>query len=84
MATPQQPKPSIVGRKITGIRQLTEEECQQIWGMPASMSDMPLTIQLDDGSELVPSSDPEGNGVGALFYFNSKGEGDVLIPPQDE
>jgi len=84
MATPQQSQPTIVGRTITGIRQLTEEECKQIWGMPASMSDIPLVIQLDDGSELIPSSDPEGNGVGALFYFNNKGEGDVLIPPQTE
>jgi len=76
--------PSIVGRTITGIRRLNDEECEQIWGMPASMYDMPLVIELDDGSELIPSSDPEGNGVGALFYFNPEGEGETLIPPQDE
>ena len=51
--------PSIVGRTITGIRRLNDEECEQIWGMPASMYDMPLVIELDDGSELIPSSDPE-------------------------
>ena len=31
--------PSIVGRTITGIRRLNDEECEQIWGMPASMYD---------------------------------------------
>ncbi len=33
MATPPQPKPAIVGRTITGIRQLTDKECQQIWDL---------------------------------------------------
>jgi hypothetical protein len=77
-------KSTIVGRTITGIRRLTDEECEQIWGMPASISDIPLVIELDDGSELIPFADPEGNGAGTLFYFNAEGEGNILIPPQNE
>ena len=74
---------SIVGKTIVGVRRLTDEEIEQIWGFQASAYDMPLLIQLDDGSELVPSADAEGNGIGVLFHFDAEGKGDILLPPQD-
>ena len=73
--------PSIVGRTITGIRRLNDEECEQIWGMPASMYDnwlLSWMMAVNSFHLQILKS------VGALFYFNPEGEGETLIPPQDE
>ena len=53
---------SLIGRTIVAIRELTDDEKDQLdwWGY------CPVLI-LDDGTELTPSQDEEGNGPGALF-----------------
>jgi len=46
----------------------------------------PLVIELDDGSEIIPVSDPECNDVGALLHFqqiDNQFLGEVLRPPSD-
>lgn len=55
-------KDPIIGRTITDIRQMTQEEADE-FGFFAR----PVLIFLDDGSYLVPSRDDEGNDGGALF-----------------
>ena len=83
----EQANRSIVGRTITGVRQLTSAEVEQIWGMPIGYGSMPLVIKLDDGSEIIPVSDPECNDAGALLHFQQIDDqflGEVLRPPSDE
>lgn len=52
----------LVGRKITGVRYQTQEEAEGLgWYSRA------LVITLDDGAQLIPSADDEGNNAGAIF-----------------
>ena len=52
----------LVGKKITAVRYLTEEETESLGWQCSS-----LVIILEDGSYIFPSSDDEGNAAGALF-----------------
>ncbi len=54
-------KARLEGRKIVEVRYLTDEEASDMGWSRAS-----LAIFLDDGSNLVPMSDDEGNDAGAL------------------
>lgn len=77
---------TLVGCTITGVRHLTSAEVEQIWGMPIGYGSMPLVIELDDGSEIIPVSDPECNDAGALLHFqqiDNQFLGEVLRPPLD-
>ncbi len=83
---PEQANRTIVGRTIIGVRQLTSAEVEQIWGMPIGYGSTPLVIELDDGSEIIPVSDPECNDTGALLHFQQIDDqfiGEVLRPPSD-
>lgn len=53
----------MIGRTIVNTRLLTEVEMSALgwWGEPS------LVLELDDGSLLFASRDPEGNGPGALY-----------------
>ena len=51
----------LVGKKIVETRYLTKEEAEQ-----SGWYNMPLMIVLDDGTQLVPMSDDEGNDGGAI------------------
>ena len=54
--------PKLIGRKIVGAKYMTTSEVEEMgWHCAA------LVITLDDGTELVPSRDDEGNDAGALF-----------------
>lgn len=78
---------NIVGRTISGVRQLTPAEIEQIWGLPIGYGSLPLVIELDDGSEIIPVSDPECNDAGELLHFQQIEDqfvGEVLRPPSDE
>jgi hypothetical protein len=52
----------LVGRTIKAVRYLTDEE-QDFFGWYRSG----LVIILDNGIQIVPSADDEGNDAGALF-----------------
>lgn len=52
----------LVGRKIVGVRYLTNEEKDELgWHARA------VVLELDNGVLVYPSQDDEGNGPGALF-----------------
>lgn len=52
----------VVGRKIVGIRWMTQDEMDR-----EGWDNTTVLIELDDGTKLYPSQDDEGNGPGALF-----------------
>lgn len=53
----------LVGRKITSVRYADETDMKNL-GFDGAR---PIVLQLDDGNQLIPSMDDEGNGAGALF-----------------
>ena len=56
---------NIIGRKITGVRYLTQDELDDMdW-----YGRVPVIV-LDDGTEIVASQDGEGNGPGCFFIDN--------------
>lgn len=57
---------SLIGRTITGVRQLTDEEMDD-FGWQHGGGSLPLTFTLDNGLAFVPSQDLEGNGPGHIF-----------------
>jgi hypothetical protein len=63
---------------IKRFRLMTDEEMvEQGWeGMSP-----PIAIELGDGTLIIPSSDEEGNGPGALFGYK-KGEGSWMFLPK--
>ena len=64
---------SLVGRKITQVRYLDDDEAEMCgWGRS------PVSLTLDDGTMLWPASDDEGNDAGALNI--QKGELTKTLP----
>ena len=58
----------ILGAEIMNIRKMTEEEAEaEGWDL---CHDGCKVIELDNGMNLYPSKDYEGNGAGAFFIFN--------------
>lgn len=56
---------SLIGRTVTGIRYLTQEELDDMdWYGPVPV------IVFDDGTEIIASCDSEGNGPGVFFIDN--------------
>jgi len=59
---------ALVGRSITKVRELSAKEAQELgWDY---VSDPAIVIELDDGTKLIPSRDPELNGEGFLLVDN--------------
>tara|TARA_R110002020_G_scaffold243716_2_gene457243 strand:- start:151 stop:426 length:276 start_codon:yes stop_codon:yes gene_type:complete len=57
-------RPLLTGRKIVDVRYQSDSEVDTYgWICRA------LVLVLDNGAELVLSTDSEGNGPGAMFYF---------------
>lgn len=55
-------KKALLDRKITEIRYLTQAEANDLgWGARA------VVLVLDNGTQIYPSQDDEGNNAGALF-----------------
>ena len=62
---------SLKGKTIALVRPLFEAECQQFgWDYEANADAM--AIFFTDGTVVVPSADPEGNGAGFLFVINTE------------
>ena len=55
-------KKILLGRKITSVRYMTEQERKDLGWSHAS-----IVIGLDNNTLLFPSADDEGNDAGALF-----------------
>jgi len=59
---------NLVGRTIKSVRMQTPEEMEALdWYTPA------VILELDDGTQLFPSKDYEGNNGGALFGKGTDG-----------
>jgi hypothetical protein len=56
----------VVGKTITSVRQLSEDEAEGM-GWDNCGGAVPVVFMLNDGSCLIPSQDPEGNGPGHIF-----------------
>jgi hypothetical protein len=52
----------LVGRKIVSVRYMSQQEIEASMGGRSG-----IVLVLDDGTELLPAQDDEGNGPGALF-----------------
>jgi hypothetical protein len=54
------------GKTIAHVRPMKEEE-MTLFGWTPRYGSVPMLIILDDGTAIIPSSDPEGNEAGHLF-----------------
>ena len=74
--TKYEDKFNLIGRKIIGIRWLTKEESDSLFGW----YHQPITIMLDDGTQLIPQSDDEGNDAGVIHIlpFDLEKETDIM------
>ena len=60
------------GRIIKCVRRMTKEEAaEEYWEF--GLHGAPIAIDLDDGTTIYPSQDPEGNSNGWLFAKNKDG-----------
>jgi len=60
---------SLVGKTIIQVRPLGADEIEGMgWNETGHHGTIPMAIFFDDMSYIIPSSDPEGNGAGHLFY----------------
>lgn len=62
----------LLNRKIVAVRYMTDEEAKGI-----GWYSRPVIIQLDDGNQIFPAADDEGNDAGALFTSNKT---DPVLP----
>lgn len=67
----------IIGRAIVKVRYMTVKEAKEMgWDFVAPV------LVLDDGTQLFPSSDSEGNEAGALFGRTAD-ESDIWLCSRD-
>ncbi len=71
------PDDSVVGRRIVEVRPLTAAECERSFG--DTWNEAGVVLVLDNGIELFPSRDPEGNGPGAMFGYDHRSGGDFTL-----
>lgn len=57
---------SLVGKTIKSVRPLNEYECE-LFAWDFKHEDYAMAVVFTDGTVVVPSQDPEGNGAGFLF-----------------
>jgi hypothetical protein len=63
---------ALIGRTVTGIQELSDSDMEEL-GWYRTM-DPAFMFTFDDGSVLIPSADPEGNGAGFAFLFSNNEE----------
>lgn len=73
---PTNPYP--IGRRIVGVRALTEEELAAHGWSDEPNDNGHVVLMLDDGSIIYPSSDYEGNEPGVLFVTDAGGRNSIL------
>ena len=70
------------GKTIVDVRSMTDEEIEaEGWTTSNTHGAAPIVLELDDGSLIFPSQDPEGNGPGALFGIDADGQAVRYFPP---
>ncbi len=57
---------SLVGKTVKEVRPLTERECE-MFAWDFQFEDYAMVVVFTDGTCVIPSQDPEGNGAGFLF-----------------
>lgn len=63
---------NVEGRTIAKVRPMTKDELDANgWD---DRWDGVVVLELDDGTRLFPSRDPEGNGPGAMFGSDDEGD----------
>lgn len=68
----------LIGKKLVAIRPMTQaEKDDEGW---ESGGEETAVLEFEDGTVLFASRDYEGNGPGAIFGKNAKGEGFTLMP----
>lgn len=71
---------TFVGRSIKAIRPISKSKLDaEGWTQTRSM--VCMVIELDDGTSIYPSSDPEGNRPGCLFATLPCGT-DIYVPEE--
>ena len=58
----------LVGKKIASVRPLLPQELELFCWDADGRGGVAMVIFFTDGSALIPSQDPEGNGAGHLIY----------------
>ena len=58
----------LLNKKIVKIQRMSETEADECFGWHKR----PVVLILDDGTEIVPQMDDEGNDSGALIWINPK------------
>ena len=58
----------LIGKTVTAVRYMTEKEADEVF-LDGGRA---VVITFNDGTEIYPSIDEEGNGGGALFCTNAK------------
>lgn len=59
----------VEGQTIENIREMTDEEIERE-GWRVGRHGKPMCLELEDGTVIFPSMDPEGNGPGELFGYD--------------
>lgn len=68
----------LIGKKLVAIRPMTPiEKADEGWDFGGEET---AALGFEDGTVLFASRDYEGNGPGAIFGKNAKGEGFTLMP----
>ena len=65
------------GQKIKAIRPMTKKELKTEYWEEDNFS-TPVVIELENGAKLYASQDSEGNGPGAMFARDAKGNSLLL------
>jgi hypothetical protein len=66
---------SLLGKKILAVRPMFDQEIED-FGWDTGGWNVPFVLILDDGTAVIPSQDPEGNGCGHLFIEQTTTEED--------
>ena len=56
----------LLGRRIVRVKWMSEDEADEVHGWYKR----PVVLILDDGTEIIPQMDDEGNDGGALLWIN--------------
>lgn len=62
----------LVGKKIVSVRPFEREELDDFYWLGGEEEYYAVVISFDDGTQVVPMRDPEGNGSGFLEVITAE------------